>query len=130
MRETQSTVLIYSQGDTRLEDWFQEELTSLSGYVGGGEGRGGHERDPIYSVDIQPGRHKIRRLVSGGVDKFVRVCRGREGEGRGGEVGHERDPIYSVDIQPGRHKIRRLVSGGIDKFVRVCRGRGGEGRGA
>ena len=32
-----------------------------------------HERDPIYSVDIQPGRRKIRRLVSGGVDKFVRV---------------------------------------------------------
>ena len=54
----------------------------MSGYVGGGEGRGGgHERDPIYSVDIQPGRHKIRRLVSGGVDKFVRVCRGRGGEG-------------------------------------------------
>ena len=88
MRETQSTVLTYNQGDTRLEDWFQEELTSLSGYVGGGEGRGeGHERDPIYSVDIQPGRHKIRRLVSGGVDKFVRVCRGRGGEGRGGEGG-------------------------------------------
>ena len=43
----------------------------------------GHERDPIYSVDIQPGRHKIRRLVSGGVDKFVRVCRGRGGEGGG-----------------------------------------------
>ena len=43
-----------------------------------------HERDPIYSVDIQPGRHKIRRLVSGGVDKFVRVCRA---EGRGGEGG-------------------------------------------
>ena len=80
-----------------------------------------HERDPIYSVDIQPGRHKIRRLVSGGVDKFVRVCRA---EGRGGGW-HERDPIYSVDIQPGRHKIRRLVSGGVDKFVRVCRGRGG-----
>ena len=32
-----------------------------------------HERDPIYSVDIQPGCHRIRRLVSGGVDKFVRV---------------------------------------------------------
>ena len=42
-----------------------------------------HERDPIYSVDIQPGRHKIRRLVSGGVDKFVRVCRGRGGVGGG-----------------------------------------------
>ena len=32
-----------------------------------------HERDPIYSVDIQPGCRKIRRLVSGGVDKYVRV---------------------------------------------------------
>ena len=32
-----------------------------------------HERDPIYTVDIQPGQHKIRRLVSGGVDKYVRV---------------------------------------------------------
>ena len=32
-----------------------------------------HERDPIYSVDIQPGNHAIKRLVSAGVDKFVRV---------------------------------------------------------
>ena len=32
-----------------------------------------HERDPIYSVDIQPGNRRIKRLVSGGVDKFVRV---------------------------------------------------------
>jgi hypothetical protein len=32
-----------------------------------------HERDPIYSVDIQPGNRSVRRLVSGGVDKFVRV---------------------------------------------------------
>lgn len=32
-----------------------------------------HERDPIYSVDIQPGNRTVRRLVSGGVDKYVRV---------------------------------------------------------
>lgn len=32
-----------------------------------------HERDPIYSVDIQPGNRSIKRLASGGVDKFVRV---------------------------------------------------------
>jgi hypothetical protein len=32
-----------------------------------------HERDPIYSVDVQPGNRALKRLVSGGVDKFVRV---------------------------------------------------------
>mgnify|MGYP007133529319 CR=1 FL=1 len=32
-----------------------------------------HERDPIYSVDVQPGCRQIKRLASGGVDKFVRV---------------------------------------------------------
>ncbi|RUS85970.1 hypothetical protein EGW08_006240 [Elysia chlorotica] len=32
-----------------------------------------HERDPIYSVDFQPGRWPIQRLASGGVDKIVRI---------------------------------------------------------
>ncbi|WAR09325.1 CAF1B-like protein [Mya arenaria] len=37
-----------------------------------------HERDPIYSVDIQPGSRSVRRLVSGGVDKFVRIWQIKE----------------------------------------------------
>ncbi|XP_060565552.1 chromatin assembly factor 1 subunit B-like [Ruditapes philippinarum] len=37
-----------------------------------------HERDPIYSVDVQPGNRAIKRLVSGGVDKFVRVWQIKE----------------------------------------------------
>lgn len=37
-----------------------------------------HERDPIYSVDIQPGNHVIKRLVSAGVDKFVRIWQLKE----------------------------------------------------
>ncbi|GAB1597834.1 chromatin assembly factor 1 subunit B-like, partial [Argonauta hians] len=32
-----------------------------------------HERDPVYSVDFQPGNHNIRRLATAGVDKFVRI---------------------------------------------------------
>ncbi|KAJ8314824.1 hypothetical protein KUTeg_006974, partial [Tegillarca granosa] len=32
-----------------------------------------HERDPIYSIDYQPGRRKIHRLATAGVDKFVRI---------------------------------------------------------
>jgi chromatin assembly factor 1 subunit B len=32
-----------------------------------------HERDPIYSVDFQPGNRKIKRIATTGVDKFVRV---------------------------------------------------------
>lgn len=32
-----------------------------------------HERDPIYSVDFQPGKWSIQRIASGGVDKIVRV---------------------------------------------------------
>ncbi|XP_053396041.1 chromatin assembly factor 1 subunit B-like [Mercenaria mercenaria] len=37
-----------------------------------------HERDPIYSVDVQPGNRPVRRLVSGGVDKFVRIWQIKE----------------------------------------------------
>ncbi|KAH9500071.1 Chromatin assembly factor 1 subunit B [Bulinus truncatus] len=32
-----------------------------------------HERDPVYSVDFQPGQWPIQRLASGGVDKIVRI---------------------------------------------------------
>lgn len=32
-----------------------------------------HERDPIYSVDFQPGNRKIKRIATTGVDKFIRV---------------------------------------------------------
>nr|KAI8742304.1 chromatin assembly factor 1 subunit B-like [Biomphalaria glabrata] len=32
-----------------------------------------HERDPVYSVDFQPGDWPIQRLASGGVDKIVRI---------------------------------------------------------
>ncbi|XP_014782646.1 chromatin assembly factor 1 subunit B [Octopus bimaculoides] len=32
-----------------------------------------HERDPVYSVDFQPGNHAIQRLATAGVDKFVRI---------------------------------------------------------
>ncbi|CAL1537992.1 unnamed protein product [Lymnaea stagnalis] len=32
-----------------------------------------HERDPIYSIDFQPGQWPIQRLASGGVDKIVRI---------------------------------------------------------
>ena len=32
-----------------------------------------HDRDPVYSVDFQPGQTKMKRLATAGVDKFVRV---------------------------------------------------------
>ncbi|KAK3585670.1 hypothetical protein CHS0354_020236 [Potamilus streckersoni] len=32
-----------------------------------------HERDPVYSVDFQPGKRSIQRLATGGVDKYVRI---------------------------------------------------------
>lgn len=32
-----------------------------------------HERDPIYSVDFQPGNRKVKRIATTGVDKFIRV---------------------------------------------------------
>ncbi|BFZ18326.1 hypothetical protein BsWGS_21365 [Bradybaena similaris] len=32
-----------------------------------------HERDPVYSVDFQPGNWPIQRIASGGVDKIVRI---------------------------------------------------------
>ncbi|GFO43029.1 chromatin assembly factor 1 subunit b [Plakobranchus ocellatus] len=43
-----------------------------------------HERDPIYSVDFQPGRWPIQRLASGGVDKIVRIWQMKvDAEGKG-----------------------------------------------
>ena len=53
----------------------------MSGYVGGGEV--GHERDPIYSVDIQPGRHKIRRLFQEELTSLSGYVGRRGGEGDG-----------------------------------------------
>ncbi|XP_050390036.1 chromatin assembly factor 1 subunit B [Patella vulgata] len=44
-----------------------------------------HEREPIYSVDFQPGNHKMCRLASGGVDKTVRIWSltvGTDGKGQ------------------------------------------------
>ncbi|CAG5122874.1 unnamed protein product [Candidula unifasciata] len=32
-----------------------------------------HERDPVYSVDFQPGLWPVQRIASGGVDKIVRI---------------------------------------------------------
>lgn len=32
-----------------------------------------HERDPIYSIDYQPGKRKVKRIATTGVDKFIRV---------------------------------------------------------
>lgn len=43
-----------------------------------------HEREPIYSVDFQPGRWPIQRLASGGVDKIVRIWQvTTDAEGKG-----------------------------------------------
>ncbi|XP_033739407.1 chromatin assembly factor 1 subunit B-like [Pecten maximus] len=45
-----------------------------------------HERDPIYSVDFQPGGQKIQRLATAGVDKFVRIWQVTVGEDGKGNV--------------------------------------------
>ncbi|KAK7107539.1 chromatin assembly factor 1 subunit B-like [Littorina saxatilis] len=42
-----------------------------------------HEREPIYSVDLQPTSDNFQRLASCGVDKIVRIWRVRvDGEGK------------------------------------------------
>ncbi|XP_005109746.1 chromatin assembly factor 1 subunit B [Aplysia californica] len=43
-----------------------------------------HEREPVYSIDFQPGDRAIRRIASGGVDKIVRIWQFRlDEEGKG-----------------------------------------------
>jgi len=43
-----------------------------------------HGREPVYSVDCQPGNRNIRRIASGGQDKIVRVWQfSVDGEGKG-----------------------------------------------
>ncbi|GFR69494.1 chromatin assembly factor 1 subunit B [Elysia marginata] len=79
-----------------------------------------HEREPIYSIDFQPGRWPIQRLASGGVDKIVRIWQmttDAEGKGDFEFLSNLRRHTATVNVVRFSKNGSLLASAGDDQAI-------------
>ncbi|KAL5010500.1 hypothetical protein ScPMuIL_012805 [Solemya velum] len=79
-----------------------------------------HERDPVYSVDFQPGVHNINRLATAGVDKLVRIWQviaGEDGKAKVEFLANLRRHSKAVNVCRFSPDGEQLASAGDDSVI-------------
>lgn len=79
-----------------------------------------HERDPIYSVDFQPGNRKVKRIATTGVDKFIRIWEikvGGDGKGTVEFISNLKRHTKSVNVCRFSPDGEVLATAGDDSVI-------------